>query len=66
MKIHHPKLGDTRIKSGFLFLPRCINHETRWLEKATWQERYGEYLSFGPGNGMPIPMPGWLHDKWIK
>lgn len=32
--------GDTRIKSGFLFFPKTIHNETRWLEHATWTERF--------------------------
>lgn len=37
-----PKLNDKRIRSGFLFLPKCINGETRWLEFAYWEEMYVE------------------------
>lgn len=35
------KQGNTRIRSGFLFLPKG-NAEIRWLEYATWAERYFE------------------------
>lgn len=38
-----PKSGDIRIKSGFLFLPRTINHEERWLEFAMWIQEYVHY-----------------------
>ena len=30
--------GETRVKRGFLFFPKTINNETRWLEYATWRE----------------------------
>jgi len=30
--------GDARTKTGFLFLPLCVNDEWRWLERATWGE----------------------------
>lgn len=44
------KEGDLRDRSGFLLLPKAIwweEHkqcfrETRWLEYATWRERYTE------------------------
>lgn len=32
------QVGDKRISSGFLWLPKTIGDETRWLEKATWEE----------------------------
>lgn len=36
----YPEFGETRIKKGFLFLPKRVDNELRWLEKATWMERY--------------------------
>lgn len=48
-----PKGGDTRIKSGFLWFPKIIQNEIRWLEYATWHETY--YQS----------VPYWDADKWI-
>jgi hypothetical protein len=29
--------GEKRIRSGFLFIPKTIGGETRWLETATWE-----------------------------
>lgn len=37
------QIGDKRVSSGFLWLPKTIDGETRWLEKATWKEEYNEY-----------------------
>ena len=34
-----PKVGTIRIDSGFLFFPKSINNEVRWLEFATWEEK---------------------------
>ena len=35
------KVGDTRFKTGFLFFPKCLNGEWRWLESTIWiQETY--------------------------
>lgn len=35
-----PEWNDVRIVSKFLWLPLEIDHEVRWLCKATWKERY--------------------------
>ena len=44
MKINFGKViyndGRYRVREGYLFLPKVINHELRWLTKATWQEEY--------------------------
>lgn len=38
-----PKGGDIRTRRRFLWLPLTIDGETRWLERAVWEEiaRYG-------------------------
>lgn len=43
MRIKHeepPKMGDKRERTGFLYLPKTIGLETRWLEFASWREEY--------------------------
>jgi hypothetical protein len=47
MKIVSYARGDRRKRSGFLFIPRTVymcrnggRDETRWLEWATWIERF--------------------------
>jgi hypothetical protein len=37
MRIQHPKEGDTKRTTKFLWFPKRINHETRWLEVASWK-----------------------------
>jgi hypothetical protein len=32
--------GETRMRCGFLFLPKCIQWEWRWLERAVWTEQF--------------------------
>ena len=39
-----PQNGDIRICHGFLFLPKVINNELRWLETAWWEERFHSML----------------------
>jgi hypothetical protein len=41
---------DTRIKMRFLFFPKTINNETRWLENAIWEQKFIHDL--------------WNYDKW--
>ena len=37
---HGPVEGDLRSRTAFLFFPKTIEGQTRWLEKASWTERY--------------------------
>ena len=45
MKFSHQKSANereagTRIRSGFLWIPKTLGNETRWMEHATWEEVY--------------------------
>jgi hypothetical protein len=40
MKWATPRDGDTRTLRRFLWLPLEIDHEVRWLEVASWTQRY--------------------------
>lgn len=35
---YYPNDGTERIRKKFLWLPKKINEECRWLEKAVWLE----------------------------
>jgi hypothetical protein len=39
-------IGMTRIKSGFLLFPKCIEGEWRWLEFAVWRQKYISYWTY--------------------
>ena len=60
-KIHKDK--ETRIKSGFLFFPKCLSNEDdsifdcRWWEYAHWEEEY--YIDWD-GSGQ------WCAVRWIN
>ena len=64
MKIIHkadPSPEEKRIKTKFLLFPKRIRNETRWLEKASWKQRYVAYVS----RINDEPMGGeWLNVKW--
>jgi len=38
IKQESAKVGDLRTKSRFLWFPKIINSELRWLEFAQWEE----------------------------
>lgn len=42
-----PVGGTVRYKTRFLLLPKLINDEWRWLERATWLERYITHMCWG-------------------
>lgn len=46
-KTKPPGNGDTRIKTGFLLLPKNINDEIRWLQKSSWVQIY-RHKGFNP------------------
>ena len=35
-----PQVGEVRRKEAFLFLPKRVVDETRFLERAIWEEKY--------------------------
>jgi len=43
----------TRVKIGFLWFPKTINGETRWLEDATWEQQFH------------VPFNIWINVRWI-
>lgn len=49
---HFPRPWETREKTSFLFWPMEIDSEVRWLEKATYVQRWW-------------PAYGWLAEEWI-
>ena len=48
------KIGEMRERTAFLFLPKRIGYETRWLEHATWREYHS-----------PSNLTGWEPLEWI-
>ena len=46
-----PQWLDIRIKEHFLFFPKKINKEWRWLEKAKYKQCYEEWWNDGRCEG---------------
>lgn len=44
-----------RLRGGFMWLPKRIGEETRWLECAVWSERYFT----------GIRSCAWIAEEWI-
>ena len=63
------ELGARRTKCRFLWWPKTIGGETRWLEHAEWEQVWAEYLSWDCGPGAPALGPitrvGWRDVKWV-
>ena len=62
MRLHTPwvKPGDERTKRAFLFLPRWIGEELRWLERATWRE-----VAIRSCDTEGMPLVEWEAREWI-
>lgn len=56
----HPSPGHIRKRTRFLFFPKNIEGEIRWLEKATWVEKYYTY------QGMTGVHGGWQAMFWSE
>lgn len=52
-----PHIGQIRKKSKYLIFPKKIGTQLRWLEKATWEEKYG----YGK-----LDNKRWIAFKWIN
>lgn len=53
-----PREGARRTKEGFLFFPKWIGDEMRWLENAKWEEQ-AEYHAFS------IQFSDWESIRWL-
>jgi len=62
------KPGTERIVTEFLWTPRSINGETRWLETAKIEQVFGCHFKFKPSTN-PIVQPfggsRWFDVNWI-
>ncbi len=55
-----PRLGEMRRRAGFLFLPKTIGRETRWLEWAAWDDIWSERLVTS------LPVRDWRPWAWVN
>ena len=63
MRYKRPKyiIGAKRTKSKFLWFPKWIKGDYRWLENATWEDEYYDvYYHDGPFCGGM-----WIARRWI-
>lgn len=65
-----PEVGETRKRRKFLWWPKTINGETRWLEVARWEEVYGR--DYPPDHPDACDQPrlmaverGWNAFRWL-
>jgi len=57
------RVGERRVRSAFLLLPKRIGDETRWLEFSKWEEE--NLLVPHPDLGWLCPEEKWIPKKWI-
>lgn len=56
------EVGDKRVRSAFLLLPRRIAGETRWLERSAWEEELrSAFTDFGW-----IAFYDWRPVRWVE
>jgi len=60
-----PARGTERERSSFLFWPRTINGETRWLERATILQRYGPTFEEAATQRLKYFTVKWHDVTWI-
>lgn len=69
MRIEHkpeapwPPAGDGRIESRYLWWPKRIGDETRWLEWATWEE---EVVHWVDAVTLRDTRWSWEATRWVK
>lgn len=61
MRFNNPQNGDIIIRKKFLFFPKTIKNETRWLEFAEWKKIFVCY----PSNHWENPAY-WSAIEWIN
>jgi len=64
------KEGDTNIIRRFLFLPKGINEEWRWLEFASYEQEVKSlpritYGHISPGYSPSRRYLAWVDTKWV-
>ena len=65
-----PKVGDSRIIRRFLFFPKTIGAEKRWLERTDIMQEYKEIYreiqdEYGCFHVYPYPNYKWVDIKFI-
>lgn len=60
------KEGDTRTVSRFLWFPKCIDREIRWLEWATIQQTVMVRTSLAPNSPIGCTYLAWVDSCWVN
>jgi len=59
------KDGDELICSGFLFLPKKISNEWRWLERASWRQQAISVSALDPDVLTDMEFLDWVCIEWV-
>lgn len=61
-----PQVGEERVVSKFLYIPKFINEEWRWFEKADIKQRVVVLTSLAPECKYPIKYKAWVDIEWVN
>lgn len=59
MRWQHPNADEERTRTAFLWFPKRIGDESRWLERATWIEVWQTYRA------LALLPPEWVAIRWV-
>jgi hypothetical protein len=59
----YPREGDTRVKTAFLWLPKKLDNEWRWFEKARYKQKLMRMIVIVHGG---CYTPGNYKLKWVS
>lgn len=68
-KLKVVKTGDRVTKKSFLFFPKTINNQTRWLEFATYEQEFrkgGTENKVDGGWGSRWESSHWKDIRWVN
>jgi hypothetical protein len=64
--VQYPKIGDIRIKKRFLWFPKCLNDEYRWLCVSSFTQEYIIVKRPIVDTRVWIPVGIWRSRKWVE
>ena len=69
-QIYKPTVGDIRSISKFLWLPKTLDEETRWLERVVYSQEYRELRGYdysaAINDFVPYTIYKWVNLHWIN
>lgn len=61
-----PNIGDSREVKQFLFFPKRIGTQWRWLEKSLIKQILHDYTALDPCGGFSYDSYKWYNVEWLN